>query len=116
MATLILGLFRTRHNGLFIPRRETAVTVAKTYSTESSIPTTRIQPAATAPSAIVPNRKEPPTADWIHVAASLLLPGTFTRDVSFRRKKLFCISRNWSEAVLHRSLARDGQDSLETGL
>src|SRR5580765_988840 len=75
MATLILGLFRTRHNGLFIPRRETAVTVAKTYSTESSIPTTRIQPAATAPSAIVPNRKEPPAADWIHVAASLLLPG-----------------------------------------
>src|ERR1041385_1664841 len=56
MATLILGLFRTRHNGLLIPRRETAVTVAKTHSTESSIPTTRIQPAATAPSAIVPNR------------------------------------------------------------
>jgi hypothetical protein len=51
------------------------------------MPTTGIQPAATAPSAIVPNRKEPPAAGWIHVAASLLLPGTFTRDVSFPTKE-----------------------------
>src|ERR1043166_10085693 len=97
MATLILGLFRTRHNGLLIPRRETAVTVAKTHSTESSIPTTRIQPAATAPSAIVPNRNAATCIQSAVGGFSLLLPGTFTRDVSLRRKKLFCISRNRSE-------------------
>src|SRR6185437_2596671 len=86
------------------------------YSNKGSMPTTRIQPLVRRPLETLSTRKESPAADWIHVAASLLLPGTFTRDVSFRRKKLFCISRNWSEAVLHRSLARDGQDSLETGL
>jgi hypothetical protein len=65
MATLILGLFRTRHNGLFIPGKETPVTVAKTYSTDSSMPTTRIQPAVTVPLAIAPNRKEPPAANRV---------------------------------------------------
>ena len=57
MATLILGLFRTRHNGLFIPGKETLVTVAKTYSTKSSMPTTRIQPVVRVALAIAPNRK-----------------------------------------------------------
>ena len=49
MAILILKLFHTCHNGLFIPGKGTPVTVAKAYSNEGSMPTARIQPIVKLP-------------------------------------------------------------------
>src|SRR6267378_6234001 len=57
MAILILEVFRTCHNGSFIPGKETLVTDAKRYSNKGSMPTTRIQPLVRRPLETLSTRK-----------------------------------------------------------
>ena len=67
MAILILELFRTCHNGLFIPGKETPVTVAKRYSNAGSMPTTRIQLLVKLSLETPSTREESPADNRIHL-------------------------------------------------
>ena len=61
------------------------------------MPTMRIQPIVKLPLTTASTRKEVPADNWIHIVASLLPPGTFTRDVSFPTKEtlLFMSAYRW---------------------
>jgi len=75
MAILILEVFRTCHNGSFIPGKETLVTDAKRYSNKGSMPPTRIQPPVRRLWRPSPLEKSP-ADNWIRLLDLSCLGGT----------------------------------------
>ena len=73
MTILILEVFRTCHNGSFLPGKETPVTVAKRYSNKGSMPTTRIQPLVRRPLENLSTTKESPADNWKRLLDLLVL-------------------------------------------